>query len=284
METIWQFDTTVWFQELRTHEGTFTLERYYKNRSDGEVDLLCKTSGYEGSIFTFPENIDSNGSCEFSLNVTVPLASCVVDTAFDQTMLTSIFESLGRELHSFQRHAVSPVNNEPNNVQRLRGYLEEPRYDAAGYLLSQLGSQRLPRIKNTLENALKGTEETVHGGLSLGNVFVDDSGNIQVPTGPDVGMSEPLIDVAWVVGELTELEHASMGVEGASERIAGLAGAFLGAYQEAQGKNVEMEQLMQLAMLRTLLHYLDFTVTYPTMEPDKENLSFLQWLVDRATV
>lgn len=283
MSLIWQFDTSVWYQSLRNEDDQYILERYYKERDVDEFTILCSPSNVLNSTtIKYPSHIDEYGTCTFKLKGSMPLLSVVTDPNADEETLMQLIDQLGSTISKFHNIQAPDKCPQPANFRRLKAYVTDRRNDAADYLLSHFDSSELNSLKDLINTYSVPETGFVHGGLGLGTMFVADDNSLEIPTGPDSGAFNPVIDLAWIVGELTELEHASLNSKNDGSRYAYLANRYIKAYENASGIDINIRQLLQLSTLRTALHYLDFASTYPTLDPHPENVAFLKWLIERA--
>jgi len=206
MSLIWQFDTSVWYQSLHKENDQFILERYYKDRDINEYAILCNPANPKNCTpLRYPSHIDEYGTCFFDLAGSMPLLSLVTDPNPDEEALLEIFGKLGSTVSEFHEIEILEKYPQPANFRRLKKYITADSDDAAGYLLSHLDSSEMNALKDLIDTYSSSEEYVVHGGLGLGTMFVTSDNKLEIPTGPEAGVFTPMMDLAWIVGSLPNL-------------------------------------------------------------------------------
>lgn len=275
-ETLWSFDTVVWQQSM-VRDDAYTLERYYKGITPHEQRTRIAALGAVPNSFITPL-IDDVGVARYRLPGDRTLFSLIYDPDTDVDR-DGLFAELGRELAGVNRPVLqNPVCPLPWN--RLKVYIGPDYPDSVEDLRFLLGRKTLDYSRWLVE--FVETQDAVFGlgGVGLGGIFVDGS-NLIIPCGPEAGSLAPEWDLAWIIGELTELEHAFLRRGQSGERVAHYGTQLVNGYTQAGGE-IDLERLSALSSLRTLLHYFDFSATYPDQFPDEEHGQFVEWLITRA--
>lgn len=276
-EQIWSFETVVWYQEFFQDNGKFVLERFYKGVALEHLDECVAVTAGLDEPFKAPE-IDDLGVVRFVLDGQETLFNILHNP--QRQDLEQLFHEVGSQLARVQK-AQLPGRNVPIAWMRLENYLGESYPEAIEDLRFVLGDSTIDRANELFQYISTLQPAGCLGGIGIGSIYVNE-GVLSIPCGPEAGALPAGADVAWILGELTEIEHSFVRRGASGDRIA-LAGAALVEGYRSEGVELDSVVLTAMSALRTLLHYFDFSVTYPEQFPDEEHCRFVRWLIERAS-
>lgn len=275
-QRIWSFDTSIWYQALHKDDCQgYILERFYKDIDRSSLINNVLQLSHLSYPFVLPE-IDDLGVVNFKISNSDTLFS-MIHRGDEQVV--DLFTKLGRFLATARKEPNQSSNVPPAWV-RLQNYLSDGYPDSVEDLRTILGDTTLERALSLVRYISNCPGIVGLGGVGLGGIYVFGD-SVEFPVGPESGALPPEADVAWIIGELTELEHAFQ-LRGQSAQILVSSGKALIEGFTEYGGEVKTWRLTTLSALRTLLHYFDFTATYPNHLPDDEHSRFVRWLIERA--
>lgn len=278
-EKIWSFETSIWHQELVRTENELVLERFYKGIDLADLNTRIDLLRELAAPFTTPR-VDELGVCRFQLDTEDTLFN-ILHSSVAADHILELFYQLGQYLA--QVKVPTPDNADiPTAWKRLEKYLSADYPEEIEDILVILGDDTVAHATTLMERINQVPEKVVGlGGVGIGGIYVND-GVFVIPCGPEAGVIPIEFDLAWILGELTELEHAFLRRGQSGDLVARAGNALVEGYLQAGRAEIDTEILTILSALRTLLHYFDFSMTYPDQFPDDEHCRFVRWLVSRA--
>lgn len=291
VDTLWEYDTRVWRQELRTESGRWRLTRRIKeSRADDTSRRELAATRLAGqpsaaAVRFVPPEYTVEGAI-YELTAPDVLASLLwPQVTVTPAVLTTLMDRLGTavaEVHSAGPAPDSVSGLESPHLRRLAAHLSAGTATFAGLVVVQQQPAAIERLRRWLaEIPREGV--LCHGGLTLGSVFVDhDVDGVEIPAGDELMASAGELDLAWVVGELTEFEYlaATRGTDGSA--YADAAAVLLRAWSRRAGREPSTALLQRIVALRYLLHLCDYAETTQSTDTGSTNAPFLTWLVERA--
>lgn len=287
-DLVWQYDTAVWYQSLMKHDEGYELERFYKNVSPTYIARAVTPLNSLGKPFVLPQKIGEDGTFTFGLSARTTVFDAIQTPQYNEAKLIRYFDDLGKALASINatHEQRELARHDSLTWTRLKRYFGTDCPDGTHDFLIDLGAGSVNEIRKLIDiiAARSGAKQLVLGGSGLGNTFITEDEEIELPVGPESGDMAIEFDVACILGELIELEHQAQRLGNSSSLFSVLGTALLKAFESCSGKKLSIPKVTVFSTLKVVLHYCDFYATYPNSFPDDESLTFLRWLVERAVV
>ncbi len=286
---VWQNETSVWFQAFsEVGPNAFRLEREYVVDPGGShfgrerVSTPVIPDPRKASLVWATRTGDDSTVDIYELSKDKQLSSLLLADVRAQSDYTGSFIELANLLANTHR-GIGPDPRRPYHLSRLAGFLSGSLHASpeANVLrkLSDAHKQCLLGWVSEFDEVNRGV--LTHGNVTLNSIFLDDDG-LELPIGPEVCTTYPEFDVGWLLGELTELEYSFSARGLDSTRFASYGNALVKAYETAIGNPLDVIRMAKVVALRICLHYFDFSKSMPTMPIGIADMTFLDWLIDRA--
>jgi hypothetical protein len=284
----WKYSTSVWAQELWQDGTDYVLHRVIASNPvsasrSAVADEVCHrlNSGRTSSIRIVRGHLDDQGTWSYSLQGDSPLAVHLWPSASTswRGKGSAIAEQLGAVLaHIHGVPANKPLVNSPH-LARLIDHLAEP---GGSSVLAHLSSDTRTALISWAQPRSP-SDVLCHGGFSLGSIYASsDLASVEVLLGDELTQAPPELDLGWLIGELTEFEHATLEQGLPPGRFSKVAQQVLQAYEEASGRSVSEHLLHRFIALRFALHLADYAQSFGSDGVSATQLRFLDWLIGRA--
>lgn len=284
---IWQNETSVWFQQVsRTAAGTYLLRREYV-RDPADVSGAARSSPVRtaagATLIDSARDSRWPGVDLYELQSDRQLALVILDGTASDPATTECFRAVGALLALM--HGSDALGS--RQVFHMVRFRDELSLAASGTPSSRLRAKLAGPLLDSIENWLEELASPTAGVPSLGNatmnsIFLDESGQVELPYGPEACTADPEYDVGWLLGELTELEYSFSQRGMPSSHIPLYARILLDSYRDAGGPKLDLARLARVVAVRVCLHYFDFSETMPTIPIGQADIGFLEWLIERA--